>query len=217
MTRSRVCPDTESTCLSPASDALPETAIISDTGVPLPNTLICPPDTFKARPAAQVAHGITPAIVRDKFTPDEPASRIRTAVQDQDVIIYNASFDASFPGDLLAGARSVQCCMLARARNARDWSERTIADPDGTSESGLLTCHDCGHDAGGRTTSSRVALCRASWRQSAIFAWSRATFKRALARFFEPLAFLLNRRWSSARRAAYLAVWRGLPDLIRYR
>lgn len=27
MTRSRVCPDTESTCLSPASDALPETAI----------------------------------------------------------------------------------------------------------------------------------------------------------------------------------------------
>ncbi|XWX95296.1 hypothetical protein ACEW6X_23480 (plasmid) [Salmonella enterica] len=80
MTRSRVCPDTESTCLSPASDALPETAIISDTGVPLPNTLICPPDTFKARPAAQVAHGITPAMVRDKFTPDEPASRIRTAV-----------------------------------------------------------------------------------------------------------------------------------------
>lgn len=61
--------------------------------------------------------------------------------------------------------------------------------------------------------SLRVALCRASWRQSAIFAWSRATFKRALARFFEPLAFLLKRRWSSTRRTAYLAVWRGLPDL----
>ncbi|VUS60193.1 hypothetical protein SPARK1531C2_05620 [Klebsiella grimontii] len=61
--------------------------------------------------------------------------------------------------------------------------------------------------------SLRVALCRASIRQSAIIAWSRATFKRALVRFFEPLGFLLNRRWSCARRAAYLAVWRGLPDL----
>ncbi|ECL8479817.1 hypothetical protein FTZ03_22890 [Salmonella enterica] len=57
MTRLRVCPDTEFTGLSPAADALPETAIISDTGVPLLNTLICPPDTFKARPAAQAAHG----------------------------------------------------------------------------------------------------------------------------------------------------------------
>lgn len=57
MTRSRVCPDTEFTGLSPAADALPETAIISDTGVPLLNTLICPPDTFKARPVAQAAHG----------------------------------------------------------------------------------------------------------------------------------------------------------------
>ncbi|EHJ8506466.1 hypothetical protein KAM28_004563 [Salmonella enterica subsp. diarizonae serovar 47:k:z53:[z84]] len=55
MTRSRVCPDTESTGLSPASDALLEIAIISDTGVPLPllNTLICPPDTFKAWPASR--------------------------------------------------------------------------------------------------------------------------------------------------------------------
>lgn len=58
--------------------------------------------------------------------------------------------------------------------------------------------------------SLRVALCKATIRQSAIFAWSRATFKRALARFFEPLAFLLKRRWSRARRAAYFAVWRGL-------
>lgn len=61
--------------------------------------------------------------------------------------------------------------------------------------------------------SLRDNLCKVSRRQSAIFAWSRATFKRALARFFEPLAFLLKRRWSSARRAAYLAVWRRLPDL----
>ncbi|EEP8359334.1 hypothetical protein HCL89_004705 [Salmonella enterica subsp. enterica] len=43
-------------------------------------------------------------MVRDKPTPDEPASRIRASVPDQDVIICNACFDASFPGDLLAGA-----------------------------------------------------------------------------------------------------------------
>lgn len=122
MTRSRVCPDTESTGLSPASDALLEIAIISDTGVPLLNTLICPPDTFKAWPAAQAVHGITPAMIRGKPTLDELASRIRAAVEDQDVIIYNASFDASFLGDLLAGARSVQCCMLAWAHHVGEWS-----------------------------------------------------------------------------------------------
>ncbi|EGV2902198.1 hypothetical protein JF527_004917 [Salmonella enterica] len=61
-------------------------------------------------------------MVRDKPTPDEPASRIRASVPDQDVIICNACFDASFPGDLLAGARSVQCYMLAQARHAGEWS-----------------------------------------------------------------------------------------------
>lgn len=82
MTRSRVYLDTESTGLSPASDALLEIAIISDTGVPLLNTLICPPDTFKAWPAAQAVHGITPAMIRGKPTLDELASRIRAAVED---------------------------------------------------------------------------------------------------------------------------------------
>lgn len=157
MTRSRVCLDTESTGLNPASDALPETAIISDTGVPLLNTLICPPDTFKAWPAALAVHGITPEMVRDKPTLDELTSRIRAEVQDQDVIICNASFDASFLGDLLAGAIG-QCCMLAWARHAHDRSGRTVADPDGASESGLLTCHDCGHDAGDRTVTTAAGM-----------------------------------------------------------
>ncbi|MCT7027355.1 3'-5' exonuclease [Salmonella enterica subsp. enterica serovar Minnesota] len=69
MTRSRVCPDTEPTGLSPASDALLEIAIISDTGVPFLNTLICPPDTFKVKAwlAAQAVHGITPAMFRNEL------------------------------------------------------------------------------------------------------------------------------------------------------
>lgn len=61
--------------------------------------------------------------------------------------------------------------------------------------------------------SLRDSLCKLSIRQSAIFAWMRATLARTLARFFEPFCFLLKRRCSRARRFAYLAVWRGLPVL----
>nr|WP_247595137.1 3'-5' exonuclease [Salmonella enterica] len=109
MTSSRVYLDTESTGLSPADDALLEIAITDDSGTPLLNTLICPPETFTAWPAAQAVHGITPAMVRDAPTLYALAPAIRAAVKDQDVIIYNAEFDAGFLGDLLAGAQSVQC------------------------------------------------------------------------------------------------------------
>ncbi len=59
----------------------------------------------------------------------------------------------------------------------------------------------------------RNNLCRLSIRQPAIFTWSRVTFKRPLARFFEPFCVLLKRRCNNASRFAYLAVWRGLPVL----
>lgn len=61
--------------------------------------------------------------------------------------------------------------------------------------------------------SLRDNLCKLSMRQSAIFAWSFATFSFALARLLEPFFFLLNRRCSKAKRFAYFAVWRGLPVL----
>lgn len=61
--------------------------------------------------------------------------------------------------------------------------------------------------------SLRDNLCRLSIRQSAILAWSFATFNLALARFLEPFFFLLNRRCNNAKRFAYFAVWRGLPVL----
>lgn len=64
MISSRVYLDTESTGLSPADDALLEIAITDDSGTPLLNTLICPPATFTAWPAAQAVHGITAAMVR---------------------------------------------------------------------------------------------------------------------------------------------------------
>ncbi|EBR2769064.1 hypothetical protein B5V48_25120 [Salmonella enterica] len=49
MTRSRVCPDTESTGLSPASDALLEIAIISDVNATMFDRYLpfsCPLNTF---------------------------------------------------------------------------------------------------------------------------------------------------------------------------
>ncbi|MOA11152.1 hypothetical protein D3C78_1310820 [compost metagenome] len=58
--------------------------------------------------------------------------------------------------------------------------------------------------------SLRDSLCKPSSRVSAIFACRRATFCRALARFFEPRCLRLSARWAFARRAAYFAVWRGL-------
>lgn len=123
MISSRVYLDTESTGLSPADDALLEIAITDDSGTPLLNTLICPPATFTAWPAAQAVHGITPAMVRGAPTLAALAPAIRDAVADRDVIIYNADFDTGFLGELLAGARSVQCCMRAWARHAGEWSD----------------------------------------------------------------------------------------------
>lgn len=60
--------------------------------------------------------------------------------------------------------------------------------------------------------SAVVSLWVKSIRQSAIFAWTRATFNRALRRLFDPFCLRANRRWYFANRAAYLAVFRGFPD-----
>jgi len=63
---------------------------------------------------------------------------------------------------------------------------------------------------------SRISVVVNLWvkslRQSAILAWTRATLSFALRRFFEPFCLRANRRWYFAKRAAYFAVWRGLPD-----
>lgn len=123
MISSRVYLDTESTGLSEATDALLEIAITDDTGLPLLNTLICPPETITAWPSAQAIHGITPVMVRGAPTLAALAPAIRDAVADRDAIIYNADFDTGFLGELLAGARSVQCCMQAWARHAGEWSD----------------------------------------------------------------------------------------------
>ncbi|HBB6657772.1 TPA: hypothetical protein G8Z02_004534 [Salmonella enterica] len=101
-------------------------------------------------------------MVRDKSTPDEPVSRNWAVVQDQDVIICNASFDVSFPGDLLVGARSVQCCMLARARHVGEWSgwhgDRRLHHLD---QAAAAVCFDWSGDKHRALADARA--CRAVW------------------------------------------------------
>ncbi|BEN28721.1 Uncharacterised protein [Serratia marcescens] len=77
----------------------------------------------------------------------------------------------------------------------------------------FFTLSDSTHTTWFSLMSVRDNLCRLSRRQSAIFACNRATFWRALVRFFEPSCFLLNRRCSNASRLAFLAVLRGLSAL----
>ena len=60
--------------------------------------------------------------------------------------------------------------------------------------------------------SAVVNLWVKSLRQSAILAWTRATLRFALRRLLEPFCLRASRRWYFASRAAYWAVWRGLPD-----
>src|SRR5664280_3403030 len=59
-----------------------------------------------------------------------------------------------------------------------------------------------------RTRSVEV-LCRKSLRASATFAWCRATFRLALARFFEPRCFLARIRWYRFNRFSYRSMCLG--------
>lgn len=147
MTRSRICPDTESTGLSPASDALP----VRET----------------TEQFAQVFFGKSVSLL----TPEERFTTVYAGSRDIPADLHPASW---FPADTwfchelhacgglcwtssgLATVSRFRSGMAARtlsatARHARDRSGKTIADPYGAAESGLLTCHDCGHDTGGRT------------------------------------------------------------------
>ncbi|MEL6008215.1 3'-5' exonuclease [Citrobacter portucalensis] len=115
--------DTESTGLDPQTNALLEIAIVDDDGHPLVNTLLNPGPAFTSWDQAQAVHGISPAMVAGAPSLADVAGLITAAVHDQDVVIYNANFDAGFLGELLDGARSVICCMEAWAKHNGEWSD----------------------------------------------------------------------------------------------
>jgi DNA polymerase III epsilon subunit-like protein len=114
--------DTETTGLSPSLDEILEIAIINDYGQPLLNTLVKPVKLTQWG-EAETIHGISPHMVADAPTLEQLAPRIRTAVSGQDVVIYNAAFDAGFLGDLLSNAKSIHCCMNAWSEHVGEWSD----------------------------------------------------------------------------------------------
>lgn len=114
--------DAETTGLDPDGDEVLEVAIINNDGYPLVNTLIKPIKN-QFWPTAENIHGITPEMVVHAPLLSDVANDIKSAVAGKDVIIYNAHFDADFLGELLATARSIQCCMLAWAKHRKVWSD----------------------------------------------------------------------------------------------
>lgn len=103
--------DTETTGLSPAKgDTIVEVAIVDDHGRALIDTLVnpCRPIPWQA----SNIHGISDDMVRGKPTLAQLMPRVLEIVQSQQVVIYNARFDARFfPGEL-GQAGVVECAML---------------------------------------------------------------------------------------------------------
>lgn len=110
--------DTETTGLHPTEDDLVEVALVDDEGNRILDELCRPAESWMRRgwPDAQDIHGIGRAAVADARPADAVRRDIAELVRDQDLVIYNARFDAPFflaAGPCELPARTIQCAMLA--------------------------------------------------------------------------------------------------------
>ena len=119
--------DTETTGFSPADgDAVVEIAIVNDAGQTLIDTLV---DPRRAIPwQASNVHGISDDMVRGKPTLEQVLPCIREVISGEQVVIYNAAFDAPFFPGRLREARMVSCAMV-RFADALDgrWRKLDVA------------------------------------------------------------------------------------------
>ena len=106
--------DTETTGFSPAGDAIVEIGIVDDRGRVLLDTLVNPrrPIPWQARNV----HGISDDMVRNQPTLEQIMPQVLTIVAGQQVVIYNAKFDAPFFPGRLSQAKEVACAMTHFAR-----------------------------------------------------------------------------------------------------
>lgn len=120
--------DTETTGFSPKQGAgIVEVAIVDEGGAVLIDTLVDPGHPIPW--AASNIHGISDAMVRGKPTLAQLMPEIRRIVTGQQVVIYNASFDAPFfPGGLRESQR-VDCAMrrFADATGGGTWKKLDVA------------------------------------------------------------------------------------------
>lgn len=102
--------DTETTGFSSvAGDTVVEIAIVDEFGRAIIDTLVNPRRSIPWQ--ARNIHGISDDMVRGKPTLDQLLPRIRDIVAGEQVVIYNAAFDAPFFPDRLRHARMVSCAM----------------------------------------------------------------------------------------------------------
>ena len=117
--------DAETTGLH-ESDEIVELAIIDDDGKILLNTLV-KPIVHTHWPKAQRVHGISPRDVRNSPTQKQISDKIRDAVKDARVVIYNAPYDSQYLPELEV-AKDIRCAMREFAEwNKSKWLNLTNA------------------------------------------------------------------------------------------
>ena len=118
--------DAETTGLH-ESDEIVELAIIDDDdGKILLNTLV-KPIVHTYWPKAQRVHGISPTDVRNAPTQKQISNKIRDAVKDARVVIYNAPYDSQYLPELEV-AKEIRCAMREFAEwNKSKWLNLTNA------------------------------------------------------------------------------------------
>lgn len=104
--------DTETTGLNKnGTDEIIEISMIDEKGNILLDTLVQPIKNIKWE-IAESFHEISPEIVKDAPTFEKLSMLISHIAECNDVIIYNANFDAQFLKEELKSAKSIKCCML---------------------------------------------------------------------------------------------------------
>lgn len=146
--------DTETTGLSPSGgDAIVEVAIIDASGRALLDTLV---DPLRSIPyGASRVHGISDSMVRGKPTLADLMPEIRRIVSGEQVVIYNATFDAPFFPGHLREAQRIDCAMrrYSEAIGVGRWQKLDVA------------AHKVGHVWSGAAHRAKAdaLACRSVW------------------------------------------------------
>lgn len=120
--------DTETTGLSPRQGAtIVELAIVDERGNPLINTLVNPKSPIPWQ--ASKIHGITDDMVRSKPSLNDLMPEIRSIIRDEQVVIYNSTFDTQFFPGSLSEAERINCAMrqFSQIIGSRSWRKLDYA------------------------------------------------------------------------------------------